>query len=297
MIQIIKASEKMRAALHSEAIDAFRLADGEGDRLPGIEIDSFAGRILISTTSHKLPPALGEWARSSERTVYWKRLDQHEKDSPTLLAGPVQNEPFTILERGVRYQVSFQAGYSQGIFLDQRDNRSRVRKLCQPDDKILNTFAYTGAFSVSAALGGAVTTTLDLSQPYLDWARENFLLNKLDPASQHFCRGDTFHWLERFAKQGRKFEGIILDPPTFSRDPKGKVFRAEHDYGHLIDLASACLASGGWLLCTTNCRRLTLSSFEHTVRNALFNRGQFETLPMPPDFTGEPYLKSLLVTT
>ena len=297
MLQNIKISEKKRAALNLEATDAFRLADGEGDHLPGIEIDSFAGRLLISTTSHNLPLGLRDWAQSSEQTVYWKRLDQHEMDSPMHLAGAAQEEPFTILERGVRYQVSFHAGYSQGIFLDQRDNRSRVRELCQPDDNILNPFAYTGAFSVSAALGGAVTTTLDLSQPYLDWARENFLLNNIDPATQHFCRGDTFHWLERFAKQGRKFKGIILDPPTFSRDLKGKVFRAEQDYGHLIDLASACLAPGGWLLCTTNCRRLTLQSFEHTVRNALFNQGHFESLPMPPDFTGEPYLKSLLVTT
>ena len=109
-----------------------------------------------------------------------------------------------------------------------------MRERCQPGDSILNTFAYTGAFSVSAALAGALTTTLDLSQPYLDWARENFRLNNLDPEAQHFCKGDTFHWLRRFAKQGRTFNGIILDPPKFGRGPKNETWRIEDGLAPLI---------------------------------------------------------------
>lgn len=104
-------------------------------------------------------------------------------------------------------------GYSQGIFLDQRDHRRQVRERSAPGMRVLNTFAYTGAFSVYAALGGAQTTTLDLAQPCLDWARENFSLNGIDPATQYFCKGDVRRWLERFSRQGRTFHGIILDPP------------------------------------------------------------------------------------
>ena len=297
MIRLLDNSEQHRASLELTNTDALRIVDGEGDQLPGIHIDDFAGRRLISTQEAVLPPELERWAVKSGHSTYWKRLDQHQKEAPTHLAGAEQSEPFHILEEGVRYRVSFQAGYSQGIFLDQRDNRRRVRERCQPGDSILNTFAYTGAFSVSAALAGALTTTLDLSQPYLDWARENFRLNNLDPEAQHFCKGDTFHWLRRFAKQGRTFNGIILDPPTFSRDDKGHVFRAEEDYGDLVQLATACLVPHGWLLCTTNCRRLPHADFERSVIRALPNFSRLNSYPMPLDFTGEPYLKSLLAIT
>ncbi len=297
LIQLLDRAIQRRTPLELLDTNALRLVDGSGDDLPGLTIDEFAGRRLLSTSEPELPPDLQTWAREIGLTAYWKHLDQHEMDPPAHLADRQQSEPFNILEHGIRFRVSFQAGYSQGIFLDQRDNRLRVRHRCQPGDAILNTFAYTGAFSVCAALAGALTTTLDLSQTYLDWARENFQLNQIDPATQHFCKGDTFHWLQRFAKQGRTFRGIILDPPTFSRDDEGKVFRAEEDYGRLVELASACLAPHGWILCTTNCRRLPHATFERTVLKALPQASRLNSYPMPPDFTGEPYLKTLLAIT
>ena len=160
---------------------------------------------------------------------------------------------------------------------------------------MLNTFAYTGAFSVCAALGGATTTTLDLSQVYLDWARDNFSANNLDSAAHYFCKGDTFHWLKRFARQGRKFDGIILDPPTFSRDDKGKVFRVEKDYAHLVTLAHACLEPDGWILCCTNCRKLDPHDFACAVHQGATGQN-ITTLKMPGEYTGEDYLKSVWVS-
>lgn len=201
--------------------------------------------------------------------------------------------PFLIRENGLYYEISFQSGYSQGIFLDQRDNRAEVRERMRPGLRLLNTFAYTGAFSIAAAAAGAETTTLDLSQPYLDWARRNFTHNSIDPATQHFCKGDTFHWLRRFAKQGRKFDGIVLDPPTFSRDEKGKVFRVEENFGELAALAAAVLAPGGWLLCCTNLRTISDSIFERQLANSVPHLTKRRHAPMPSDFTAEPYLKSL----
>jgi 23S rRNA (cytosine1962-C5)-methyltransferase len=286
-----------RAGLDLGATNALRLVDGEGDDLPGLFLDEFAGRRLLSTTTAHLPADLRVWLEGTEVATYWKKLDRHDKEAPAHLAGRPRDEPFTILENNVRFTISFQAGYSQGLFLDQRENRLRVRERCESGDTVLNTFAYTGAFSVCAALGGAITTTLDLSQPYLDWAKDNFRLNRLDPGAHHFCKGDTFHWLSRFAKQGRAFTGIILDPPTFSRDDKGQVFRAEDDYGHLLELAAACLAPHGWILCTTNCSRLSHAAFERMIRNSLPRASRLNSYPMPPDFTGAPYLKSLLAIT
>ena len=299
MVGKIQISEKIRSDLGLGDTDSFRLVDGIGDKMPGIYIDEFAGRRLLSTSSSGLSLELSDWASNllPPATTYWKRLDQTDRKSPILISGPPVENHFEIAERGVRYLVSFQSGYSQGIFLDQRDNRTRVRDRCQAGDTVLNTFAYTGAFSVCAALAGATTTTLDLSQPYIDWAQRNMELNGIDVSSQYFCKGDTFHWLQRFARQKRLFTGIILDPPTFSRDQDGKVFQAEDHYGHLVSLATACLSPGGWLLCTTNCRRLSSSLFDRIVRAAIPARARLSQFPMPPDFTGEQYLKSILVET
>lgn len=278
--------------------DALRLIDGEGDGLPGFYLDAFAGRWLVSTQGDQLDPGLASWLKAQGeegRSIYWKRLDQNEKTNPKHFAGPTQEEPFTIKESDLNYVVNFQAGYSQGIFLDQRLNRKLVRSHSQEGMTILNTFAYTGAFSVSAAMAGATTTTLDLSQVYLDWARENFQANGMDPANHYFCKGDTFHWLKRFARQGRSFDGIILDPPTFSRDDKGKVFRVEKDYGRLVKMAEACLSPDGWMLCCTNCRKLELGDFMRDIRQAV-PHGRVTSLPMPDEYTAHPYLKSIWVS-
>lgn len=296
MIDGIQVARDRRESLLTAETNAWRLVDGEGDGLTDLYLEDFAGRLLLSTT-RELSPPLKSWARNQPDTLYWKRLDQHQKDAPLHLGGKIQEEPFPILENDTQFLVNFQSGYSQGIFLDQRDNRRRIRERCGVGDTILNTFAYTGAFSICAAMAGATTTTLDLSQPYLDWARDNFRLNDIDPESQHFCKGDTFHWLRRFARQGRQFQGIILDPPTFSRDQDGKVFRAEENYGDLVSLAARCLVRSGWLLCTTNCRRLSHADFKRTVLKALPKASRINSYPMPSDFTGEPYLKSLLVIT
>ena len=282
-----------RSGLITPDTNAARLIDAAGDGLPGLVLESYAGRWLVSTTGNSLAPQVLEWISKQDVSCYWKRLDQHQKESPTHLAGPEVTQPFLILENGVASEISFQSGYSQGIFLDQRDNRAAVRNQMAPGMKLLNTFAYTGAFSVFAAMAGAETTTLDLSQPYLDWAKRNFSHNGLDPAAHHFCKGDTFHWLRRFAKQGRQFDGIVLDPPTFSRDEKGKVFRVEENFGELAALAAEVLAPDGWLLCSTNCKNLGLNEFQKQLRGAIRRPMSARHSEMPPDFTDEPYLKSV----
>ncbi len=293
MHALLQNAVAQRAGLLTQETNAVRLIDGVGDGLPGLFLETFAGRWLVSTTTDHIAPQVCEWLRDQGLSCYWKRLDQHQKASPTHLAGPIAGEPFLISENGVASEISFQSGYSQGIFLDQRLNRAEVRKRMAPGLKLLNTFAYTGAFSVHAAMAGAETTTLDLSQPYLDWAKRNFAHNGLDSAGHHFCKGDTFHWLRRFAKQGRSFDGIVLDPPTFSRDEKGKVFRVEENFGELAALAVHILAPGGWLLCSTNCRHLGLNDFQRQLRSAIRRPMSARHSEMPTDFKDETYQKSV----
>jgi 23S rRNA (cytosine1962-C5)-methyltransferase len=293
MHELLESAAARRAALLTEETNAVRLIDGAGDGLPGLVLESFAGRCLLSTTAHAVPPAVGVWLRNRGVSCYWKRLDPHQKESPAHLSGPETTAPFLIRENGICHEISFQSGYSQGIFLDQRDNRTEVRRRMRPGLKLLNTFAYTGAFSVAAAMAGAETTTLDLSQTYLDWAKRNFCHNLIDPAAHHFCKGETFHWLRRFARQGRKFDGIVLDPPTFSRDEKGKIFRVENDFGELAELAAQVLAPDGWLLCCTNFRGLSPAAFERQIRSRLPRPMSARHTPMPVDFTDRAYLKSV----
>jgi 23S rRNA (cytosine1962-C5)-methyltransferase len=293
MLDLLEKSVARRAPLLTPRNNALRWIDGPGDGIPGVFLESYADRWLLSTSGASVHPMLRSWIEDRGHTCYWKQLDQHHKESPAHRCGPPVQEPFLILENDIQFEISFQSGYSQGIFLDQRDNRAEVSRRMRPGQRLLNTFAYTGAFSVAAALTGAETTTLDLSQPYLDWARRNFAHNGLDPAAHHFCKGDTFHWLRRFAKQGRRFDGIVLDPPTFSRDEKGRVFRVEKDFGELAALAGAVLADGGWLLCCTNFRGMADAEFERMVVGGLPRRMMARHAPMPGDFTAPPYLKSL----
>jgi len=289
--EIISRSLKKRESLQNGETNLIRLIDSQGDKLNGHILEQYGKGWLISTTGSNLRREIHDILASYEKPLYWKRLDQHQKESPVHLCGEELPEFFTGLENRLKCRLSFKSGYSQGIFIDQRNNREALRKMVKPGQTVLNTFAYTGFFSIAAATAGAVTSSLDLSQVYLDWTRENFLLNGIDPTNHYFCKGDTFHWLRRFAKQSRFFDYIILDPPTFSRDDKGKVFRVEKDYNQLFKLASACLAPGGKILACTNFRGISVSDFMKQIKGA-----DLQINPMPEDFTDTPYLKSIWAT-
>lgn len=293
--KLLQRALEKRKHLINESNNAVRLFDGAADGCSGVSIDQYGDSWVVATQQERIPDKIKLELQQLENSVYWKKLSQSEKESPQSIVGKGINEPFIAVESGVKYEINYQAGYSQGIFLDQRLNRLWVRDQIKKGDKVLNTFAYTGAFSVCAALAGAVTTTLDLSQPYLDWGKRNFTLNELDADEHYWCKGDTFHWLDRFARQGRKFDGIILDPPTFSRDAKGKVFRVEKDYGRLVSMAVACLAEGGWLLATTNCRKINDDEFMSMVQDGCPRAAKCSLVSMPEEYCDVPFLKTVRV--
>ncbi len=250
--------------------------------------------------------------------LYHRRLNRRagftgvDENCPQWVRGNRAPESFTVRENGVRYEMRFDQGYSVGLFLDQRDNRRRLITghiaagfpmpgVPVPRPEILNCFAYTCAFSVCAALGGARTTSLDLSKKYLDWGRRNFELNALDPAAHDFIFGDVFDWLRRLGKKGRRFDAVLLDPPTFSRSKERGDFRAERDYGALAASAAAVLKPGGLLFASTNAARLDPEVFLAQIRGALAQVGRRviaeHYVPQPPDFPvsrDEPaYLKTV----
>lgn len=268
------------------------------DAEAGVWVDNFDGRWLVQTERALFPDFIKKLAQGKAKSIYWRPRDKAASTAPELVWGEPVIERFTVLENGGRFLIDFSAGYSSGIFLDQRLNRRRVHQRSGPGQRILNTFAYTGGFSVMAALAGATTTTADLSKTYLDWTWDNFSANELDPDAHYGVKGDAFQWLRTFARQGRTFHGVVLDPPTFSRDKK-KTFRTDRDYADLAGLAAAVVEPGGWLLCCANTHRLSAKHFERDVLAGIRSQRRqvqsVEALPMPPEFNGDDYLKSLWV--
>jgi 23S rRNA (cytosine1962-C5)-methyltransferase len=250
--------------------------------------------------------------------VYHKALRRQlapltaDEASPQWLMGQEAPERFLVRENGLQFELSFREGCSVGLFLDQRDNRRRLLTnhvaagfpvwIGSPGEgEVLNTFAYTCAFSVCAGRAGARTTSLDLSRKYLDWGRRNFALNGLDPDAHDFIHGDVFGWLRRLAKRDRRFAVVLLDPPTFSRSKQHGAFTATKDYGALVTAALALLQPGGVLLASSNAAGWKPEHFVAVVEEAVRRCGRRIThrhyAPQPPDFPVsrvEPaYLKTL----
>jgi 23S rRNA (cytosine1962-C5)-methyltransferase len=298
--------------------NALRLVHGGSDGWPGVYIERLADHLLLQSADAPDKILQQHLAALAEEHgchgVYFKQLrrDVRKTDpgnaSPELIQGTAAPERFTILENGIGYEASFGEGYSYGLFLDQRDNRARwsapeIRSWLpaghyQPA-RLLNAFAYTCAFSVCAAKCEFETTSLDLSRKYLDWGRRNFDLNDLDPDQHDFIYGDVFEWFKRLHNKGRRFEAIVLDPPTFSKAKKN-IFKADRDYGRLIEHALPLLESGGILFASTNAAQLSKSNFLNQIRSEIVQTRrdiQKEVfVGQPPDFPVSPsepaYLKT-----
>src|ERR1700751_174999 len=287
----IEASIARRSGSRSPDTNVCRLVNGTGDGLDGLIIDDFAGRWLISVKEGAEPPNLAPGL--GYRALYSKTLSKNAKSAPAHLAGDQLTARFPVQENGLSYWIDL-SGYSQGLFLDQRLNRQRLREL-GPTKTVLNTFAYTCSFGVAAASAGAKTVNLDLSRNYLEWGQENYQLNDLTPEESDFIYGDVFDWLGRFAKRDRRFDLVVLDPPTFSRSRTSGVFRAEKDYEALLQRALCVIEPGGILLCCLNAHHISATEFKYILTNSLPSPVDLRQMPMPEDFPGSDYLKSFWV--
>jgi 23S rRNA (cytosine1962-C5)-methyltransferase len=301
--------------------DCFRVVHGAADGQDGWYVDKL-GPYLLSQAEQPLDESkrkmvVGLVATVGAQGASHKRLRREVRRASASEASPeaVLDEPapakFTVRENGLRFELRFNEGYSVGLFLDQRDNRRRLLTgWAGPDfgiwakdgaGEVLNTFAYTCGFSVCAAKAGAHVTSLDLSTKYLDWGRRNFTLNGLPDETHDFIYGDTFPWLKRLARKGRRFDLVLLDPPTFSHSKATGVFRAEKDYAKLVAAALPVVKPGGVLFASSNAAGWAPESFLAAIQagarlaGRTFTRQQYA--PQPPDFPvsrAEPaYLKTV----
>lgn len=260
------------SAFAEEGTDAHRLCTyGDG------WVERFAGDILISyqneTAKERLKTQLFLWALDCNfklGRIFGRFLPKRnaERDPPILMMGDADtNLQSVATECSLRYGIDFSAGYSVGLFIDQRANRQFVRRTAPK--KMLNCFAYTCSFAVAAASAGAATVNIDLSKKSLTRGRENFALNNLSTNDHRFFPDDVFEVLPRLARRGEKFDIIILDPPTFSRSWRGKTFQVERDFEPLLQMALELVESGGRILLSTNCASLNERALEVMARFSL----------------------------
>lgn len=278
-----------QARLAEEGTDAFRMADGRE-----IWIERFGPAVLVSTMRdfdtrqivaeillrceggpHGMPAAI------YQRTLV---KGPGKDDKPALLHGAIEGGLCTARERDLRFEVDFSAGYSVGLFPDQRSNRTWLRGL-RPES-VLNTFAFTCAFSVAAAAAGSRTISVDLARAALARGRRNFELNSIPLEGQRFIADDTFDVLPRLARRGERFDAIILDPPTFSRGRSGRVFRAQEQMAELLRLALPCANRGAVVLLSTNCSSLSSAGLAALAVPALPSGARVEQVPPEPDYPG-----------
>jgi 23S rRNA (cytosine1962-C5)-methyltransferase len=218
--RVAHALDLRRSILTPES-DAYRLINGEGDFLPGIIADVYAYTVVLqclTAGAARLKPlvieALGAALAPAgiyERSIGSVRREEGLQFEEGVAAGEVAPGPVSIRENGLRFLVDVQSGQKTGFYLDQRDNRALVRQLAAGRD-VLNAFAYTGAFSVYAAAGGARhVCSVESSVRALELARGNWSANRLDASAVEFVEGDVFRYLREVE---RTFDLLILDPPA-----------------------------------------------------------------------------------
>lgn len=298
----------------------YRLVHGENDGLPGLVIDRYAQTLVFKLYTPAWIPHLADLlpallaVQPAQRLVL--RLSRSLQKAPEhlygltdgmVLVGPPLVGPVLFLEHGLHFEADPIHGQKTGFFLDQRENRARVEGLAA-GKRVLNVFAYNGGFSLYAARGGArQVASLDISRPALEAAVRNFALNQQVPtvaAAEHqLLVGDAFSRLAVLATDGRRFDLVIIDPPSFAKQ-QSEVERALAAYAQLTRLGLGVLQAGGTLVLASCSSRVSAETFFATVtQTAAQARRPLQTfaqtahaLDHPVGFPEGAYLKCLYAT-
>jgi 23S rRNA (cytosine1962-C5)-methyltransferase len=277
----LETTEEMNVAWIDPALLRDFQAEGtDSHRLCTVEngwVERFGPDVLISfkkvLTREQLLTELESWAASvgfQFRRIFARFVPRksERRAPPRLIFGdPGENLRRIATERHLKFGIDFGTGYSPGLFLDQRENRRYVRHIAPR--RLLNCFAYTCSFSISAACKGATTLNIDVSKKYLVRGRENFALNNLPTMDHRFIADDVRAVLPRLARRGEKFDAIILDPPTFSRSPGAKTFHVEEDFEKLLIDALELAERDSRVLLSTNCSAVGEHALEVMARYCL----------------------------
>ncbi|MCQ2089835.1 MAG: class I SAM-dependent methyltransferase [Fibrobacter sp.] len=274
---LLQIANEKRSALFN-VTDAYRVVNGAADGFPGMTLDRFGERYQIQffgpemlSQKAAIAGAVGE-AFAPVCLVAKERLSRSGKslENPPMevLIGTAADSLGTVREGKATLNVDLLDTVNPGLFLDMRHVRLDVGNMCE-GRRFLNLFSYTCTFSVHARLGGAtIATNADISGKILDKGRENYALNGLDLRPGEFFRGNAVEYVHWAQKKGLKFDGIVLDPPSFARF-KGANFNVRE---HLMPLVADCatlLNPRGFFMVSSNYSEFNLNAFGRDVRDAV----------------------------
>ena len=294
--KIRAAAEKRRAFYESKNTTAFRIFNGEGDGIGGLTIDFFNGFYMVSWYSEgiysfrEMIYAALEQAVNTRGVYEKKRFNTNGQyvEQDDYVSGEQGEFPLIVSENGMNYAVDLNDGAMTGIFLDQRDVRLALREHYSEGKTVLNTFSYTGAFSVAAALGGAMkTTSVDLAKRSLPKTIEQFAVNGIDYEAQDIKVMNVFDYFSYAARHNLKFDVVVLDPPSFARTKK-MTFSTAKDYPKLLKAALEITEDNGVIIASTNNASFNMKKFKTFIDKAFKESGKrykiVEEYQLPADF-------------
>jgi len=297
----------------SSQSNAYRLLYAESDGSPGLIVDRYGDILVLQSLTagsefwkETIADLLLEETGLS--TIY-ERSDADVRELEGLepkiglLRGALLESPLTIYEHGLKFLVDVEHGHKTGFYLDQRQNRLRVRELARDKD-ILDCFCYTGGFTVNALAGGARSVlSVDASGEALTLAKEIVILNELPLDKVNFTEGDVFQLLRKFRDENRSFDLIILDPPKFA-PTAAQAERAARGYKDINLLAFKLLRPNGILVTFSCSGGVDTALFQKIIAGAALDAGVeaqiVEHLSQGPDhpvslhFPEGTYLKGLI---
>ena len=303
--------DALPAAKHTNAL---RLLNGESDGLPGLVVDRYAdvlvAQFLAAGVERWRDTILDSLTEIAGCEAIFERSDAEVRKLEGLeprvgfARGNRNAARCPIIEYGLNFRVDVEQGQKTGFFLDQRENRQRVRALAAGRE-VLDGFSYTGGFAISALAGGAKRiTAVESSAPALEVAKENLAANPLDASKVEFVQADVFARLRTLRDQNAKYDLIILDPPKFA-PTAAQVKNAARAYKDINLLALKLLAPAG-LLATFSCSGgVSAELFQSIVAGAAADAGAGAKIlerfgaaadhPVALEFPEGEYLKGLLV--
>lgn len=292
-----------RSALKISEGEVIRLVNGTGDNLSGFTLDSYGSTLILSLESflladmvdynlHKVMATLNPEhivlkIREKGRKVKGKLQER------TLLGIPTEGK-IRVQESGVSYLVQPMGNLDTGLFFDLRGARKEFAQNAK-DKSLLNLFSYTGAFSLASAIGGASrVVSVDTSPECHSWAKENFLLNNLDPEEERFrfIKDNVFHYIEKLVNRSESYDRIVLDPPVRSIAGTGRFF-LKSDLYKLVASCLKILSPKGRLFVTDNTMQGTADKLTHKINKGSEAAGIacsiVKTFESEPDFPVHPF--------
>lgn len=294
--KIKKALERRADLFADESTTAFRVFNGEGDGIGGLTIDYYDGFFVVSWYSEGIYSLKHHVYSVFDKIVEYRGIYEKKRfdtkgqyiEQDDFVKGEQGEFPIVIKENGINYAVDLNDGAMTGIFLDQRDVRKAIYDEYADGKSVLNTFSYTGAFSVAAVLGGAEkTTSVDLAKRSEAKTIEQFSVNGIDYEQQEIRVMDVFDYFRYAKRHELKFDLVVVDPPSFARSKK-YTFSTARDYPALLKDVIAITEKNGIIVASTNNASFGMKKFKSFIDKAFTESGSkykiLEESSLPKDF-------------